>query len=726
MTDLMEAYSFSFLGEMSNDNSLLEYSEIVMKLFNSEDEGFEFYNDYAYEKGFSVRKDYCEWDSGRNEKTLRKFVCSCEGFRAEKHLTREIKMRRSRNITRCGCLAKLVIAQDQNTEQWYVKNFIDEHNHPMIDPDLSCFLRSHRRISDEQKAEIVLLQISGIRKHQIMDIMLKRYGGYDRVGFTSRDLYNFLHRCKLQTLSPGDAQTLINYMIVQKRRDPDFCFQYKRDGRGHLTGVLWCDFQSQMDYRAFGDVVVFDGTYKTNKYNLPLVPFVGVNHHKSTVLFACGVLAHEDTESYVWLLRSFSNAMSQKHPVSVITDGDLAMQKAISIVWPNSSHRLCGWHIENNIVSNIKDANVKEGIRCFLYDRCSIEDIERKWMEFLKKNEVTDKDSWLYQMYERRQVWCAAYHTSKRYLGLRSNQRSESLHSRIQFNLDRKMSLVELLQHFDNTVQKLRIREANLDFEASYKPCLEPDASIIVNEAAQRFTPSVYYADVQYSLKAASKCFLIEEMDGYNTVQYKVGRVDKGDKQFFVECEICVLEDQLKEISCSCLKLQSLGTPCSHIFFVLGLRGESKLPDCCVLERWTMVAKRGFPPTRKSTMYDYSDSVQRYHELHNISQMTSFAASQSLEAYERLKRVLEEEAAMIVPNRGEGEGGRKRFGPVLTQGGLDDYAESCNVRDPIRVPGRGAPKKKMKSSSNKSNKRCTLCKDMGHNRRTCYLRDEVS
>ncbi|CAN6348504.1 unnamed protein product, partial [Urochloa humidicola] len=701
-----------------------EYSEIVMKMFNSEDEGYEFYNDYAYEKGFSVRKDYCEWDNDHNERTLRKFVCSCEGFRAEKHLRKEIKMRRPRNLTRCGCRAKLVIAQDHNTEQWYVKDFIDEHNHPMIEPDLSCFLRSHRRISDEQKAEIVHLQIAGIRKHKIMDIMLKRYGGYDKVGFTARDLYNFCHRNKLQTLSAGDAQTIINYMIDQKRRDPDFCFKYKTDGRGHLTGVLWCDFQSQMDYRAFGDVVVFDGTYKMNKYSLPLIPFVGVNHHKSTVLFACGIVSHEDTESYVWLLRSFSDAMSQKQPVSVITNGNLAMQNAISIVWPNSSHRLCGWHIDKNIVRNIKDDKVKEGIRCFLYDRCSIEEIERKWIEFLDKNDVTDKDSWLYQMYERREVWCAAYHTSKCYLGLRSNQRSESLHSRIQFNLDRKMTLVELLQHFDNCLEKLRIREANLDFEASYKPCLEADASIIVNDAARRFTPSVFFADeVQFSLKAAfEKSYLIEEMDGYNIIEYKVGRVDKGDKQYLVKCEICVVEDKLKEISCSCLKLQSLGTPCSHIFFVLGHRGESKLPDCCVLERWTMGAKRGFPPTRKSTMYDYSDSVQRYHELHNISQTTSFAASQSLEAYEWLKRVLEEEAAMIPPNRGDGGG--KKFGPVLPQALEDDYVQSCNVLEPVRVPGRGAPKKKLKSSSEKSEMKCTLCKDGGHNRRTCPNRDE--
>ncbi|XP_066341426.1 protein FAR1-RELATED SEQUENCE 5-like [Miscanthus floridulus] len=265
---------------MSDDDSLLEYSEIVMKMFGNEDDGFEFYNNYAYEKGFSVRKEYCKWDNGHNAKTLRKFVCSCEGFRAEKEVRREIKKRRPQNITRCGCCAQLVIAQDPNTGQWYVKDFIDEHNHPMTEPDLACFLRSHRRISDDQKAEIVQLQISGIRKHQIMDIMVRRYGVYDKVGFTSRDLYNFCHRNKAETLSGGDARTIISYMTESKRRDPDFFFQYKTDGRGHLTGLLWCDFQCQMDYRAFGDVVVFDGTYKTNRYNLALVPFVGVCNHE--------------------------------------------------------------------------------------------------------------------------------------------------------------------------------------------------------------------------------------------------------------------------------------------------------------------------------------------------------------------------------------------------------------------------------------------------------------
>jgi zinc finger SWIM domain-containing protein 3 len=101
---------------MSNDDSLLEYNEIVMKMFNSENEGFQFYNDYAYEKGFSVRKDYCEWDRDLNERNLRKFVCSSEGFDAEKHLRREIKLRRSQNVTRFGFHAKFAIALDYDIE----------------------------------------------------------------------------------------------------------------------------------------------------------------------------------------------------------------------------------------------------------------------------------------------------------------------------------------------------------------------------------------------------------------------------------------------------------------------------------------------------------------------------------------------------------------------------------------------------------------------------------
>ncbi|KAL8538718.1 hypothetical protein ACS0TY_000652 [Phlomoides rotata] len=45
-----------------------------------------------------------------------------------------------------------------------------------------------------------------------------------------------------------------------------------------LLNVFWRDSMMQEDFRIYGDVMVFDTTYKTNKYDLICAPFVGVNN----------------------------------------------------------------------------------------------------------------------------------------------------------------------------------------------------------------------------------------------------------------------------------------------------------------------------------------------------------------------------------------------------------------------------------------------------------------
>jgi len=134
-------------------------------------------------------------------------------------------------------------------------------------------------------------------------------------------------------------------------------------------------------------------------------------------------------------------------------------------------------------------------------------------------------------------------------------------------------------------------------------------------------------------------------------------------------------------------------------------------------------AKGAFPPIRKSSIYDYTDSLQKYRELCNIGHSASFVASRSPEAYERLKHVLEEEAAMMLPNGGEIAG--NRYGPVLLQAVDVDSTECRDVLDPMYVPGRGAPKKKLKSNKNKSKRKCTLCKGEDRDLRRCSMREEV-
>jgi len=146
------------------------------------------------------------------------------------------------------------------------------------------------------------------------------------------------------------------------------------------------------------------------------------------------------------------------------------------------------------------------------------------------------------------------------------------------------MTLLDMVKNVEHCLLGLRTNEAKLDTDAlQSEACTEPDASIIEIEAVKSFTPTIF-ATVQFSIKAAKKCFSIDILDGDNMSEYIVGRKDKGDMMYYVKCQFCD-EGNLKGISCSCGKLQSIGTPCSHIFFVLGDLDEDKLPDCCVLKR---------------------------------------------------------------------------------------------------------------------------------------------
>lgn len=62
----------------------------------------------------------------------------------------------------------------------------------------------------------------------------------------------------------------------------------------HLGNVFCAYARSITTCKVFGDVVFFDITYLTNKYDVPFAHFVGVNHHGQIVLFGSGRLSKGD------------------------------------------------------------------------------------------------------------------------------------------------------------------------------------------------------------------------------------------------------------------------------------------------------------------------------------------------------------------------------------------------------------------------------------------------
>ena len=87
----------------------------------------------------------------------------------------------------------------------------------------------------------------------------------------------------------------------------------------------------------------------------------------------------------------------------------------------------------------------------------------------------------------------AAYTKGRYFLGMQSNQRSESLNSRVHNQLDRKMSLVDVVEHTEHCISRMRRNEAELDAICSQSvPFTRIDACLLEINAARIYKPKKF------------------------------------------------------------------------------------------------------------------------------------------------------------------------------------------------------------------------------------------
>lgn len=131
--------------------------------------------------------------------------------------------------------------------------------------------------------------------------------------------------------------------------------------------------------------------------------------------------------------------------------------------------------------------------RTFMYAPMSADDFEKKWTLFKERHGISDENKWISKMYKLRKMWAAAYLQGKYYLGMKSNQRSESLNSRLHRHLDRKMTLYDLVDHYEHCLSRRRRNEAELDSRASQSvPFTKLDAEQVEKSAAVLYTPNIF------------------------------------------------------------------------------------------------------------------------------------------------------------------------------------------------------------------------------------------
>ncbi|OMO52507.1 hypothetical protein CCACVL1_29206 [Corchorus capsularis] len=648
--------------------------------FKSIDEAYDFYRAYAHVIGFSARKGSSRVDKDSREVVMKEFSCNRAGARLAKWMKRcTDKRRQPKPLSRCNCPAHMRVTLDQNSGLWQVTLFKDGHNHKLAKESQKFMVRSNREVCSGAAEFARALKKGGSRPCEIMNYLAQEAGGYQNVGFTKKDLCNKLYRDSRNNVKElGDVKSALCYLEKRASVEPGFYVQYQKNNDGEsevFRRAFWADSRSRADYHIFGDVIAFSATYKKNRRDVALLVFVGCNNHHQTIVYGFGLLEKETKEDYVWVLQQFLRCMSDKRPISIVTDGAQAMANALKVVMLEANHRLCVWHIHRNAKRHLPTADAIDKFKRCMLAWWKADDFERGWKELVEMNGMRN-NSWVVQMYRIKEYWAQAFITGKFFAGMKTTSRCEGYNSYLKRFIRREGTMVEFMQSIEN---------AALEDYAGH---------VFTRRSFGRFRKELRREATYYS--ASAPAVMSTRIKVYRILKY----LEPNNER-----EVSY-DPENGSIKCDCMLLETDGIPCRHAIHVMKVENLRSIPKRCIKKRWTKNAKDLSDEEEAFASVDEKaiealrrSSLQMM--LSTICYMGSKSKKAFLEAREKISRLIE---SMGVESKNA-----KREDAPSTEDGPEGLTQE-------QAEPEGHPDQKKRREY-----KCSFCRKVGHKKPSCPM-----
>ena len=191
---------------------------------------------------------------------------------------------------------------DITDRKWRILSFIENHNHD-LSPSKSRHFATFRHISTDTKRRLLINDNVGVRVNNSIKSSIIEAGGYENMTYNQKDVRNFLDKERRLKCKKGDEQALHDYFVRMQEKNSNFYHVLDLDDELHVRNIFWVDAKSRVAYESFHDVITFDTTYLTNKYDMPFASFIGINYHGESIILGCELLSDEDMDSFVWVFR---------------------------------------------------------------------------------------------------------------------------------------------------------------------------------------------------------------------------------------------------------------------------------------------------------------------------------------------------------------------------------------------------------------------------------------
>ncbi|XP_024178948.1 protein FAR1-RELATED SEQUENCE 5-like [Rosa chinensis] len=619
-----------------------ELMPILHQEFETIDDVVAFYNRYAKEAGFSIRSHSSATNKDNTQLMRKEYVCYKQG-------TSKVEgEKRKRGLPKVGCKARIAAVRKKESGRYAISVFVEGHNHPLTSPpraggienigctqrDLYNYGRTCREAKKGHDGDLLYMHFQNEKEKDPSFVYTMESDEENRVtrcfwaDSISRRAYSFygdviifdttyntnrygmifapftgvnnhgqtiIFACAFLNDETADSFVwLFKELLNEKEKDPSFVYTMESDEENRVTRCFWADSISRRAYSFYGDVIIFDTTYNTNRYGMIFAPFTGVNNHGQTIIFACAFLNDETADSFVWLFKELLTAMlgnaPENAPKMIITDQDPAMTKAISEALPQTFHRYCSWHILNKFSEKLDPIKYRDYYQDFhscIWNSSSKEEFDSRWIEITKKSGLSD-NKWLESIYEIRSSWIPAHVNHVFSAGMSSSQRAESQHSFFKNYVSDQNSLVEFMVQFKRGLLHQRhyeLEEDHINIDEKPKTVMSLD---IEDYMAKVYTRKLFY-EVQEQLKESFKYKLELLRENATHCLLKVMRKNIDT----CKSRELTYEKAFDFASCSCRKFESEGLPCRHVLsYLIKIQDVDKLPIQYILKRWTKAARQ--------------------------------------------------------------------------------------------------------------------------------------
>nr|GFA19282.1 hypothetical protein [Tanacetum cinerariifolium] len=180
-----------------------------------------------------------------------------------------------------GCKARIKVDLHHVSGRYDITKFVSKHNHQMIPKHYKHLTKKQRMMTQVEKMFVVKASTMKLGVTTAYNLYSRMKGGAQYVHGTSDDFKNHITDVNA-FIGESDAQMLINIMENRKKFVPNFTFQYKVEN-SELVAMFWTDEVDKCNYKELGDIISFDATFRTNKYDMVFVPFTRIDNHRKRV-----------------------------------------------------------------------------------------------------------------------------------------------------------------------------------------------------------------------------------------------------------------------------------------------------------------------------------------------------------------------------------------------------------------------------------------------------------